>query len=226
MTPMGLAAFSALGGLLGLDTVSFPQVMVSRPIVAATLGGAACGSAASGVVAGATLELFALETLPMGASRYPEWGSASAIGGALYTLNVGQPGALLTSVAAALIWAYLGGLSMVQLRKLNAHWARARQPEVASGSRRAVVGLQWLGLAADFVRAVLLTAVGLALWMPVQRLILGTFSNNQALPRIVVVASASAVALGAVWKAFHATPWIRWLFAAGLVAGIALAVLR
>ena len=30
------------------------------------------------------LELIALETLPFGASRYPEWGSASVVGGAIF----------------------------------------------------------------------------------------------------------------------------------------------
>ena len=65
-----------LGGLFGLDVVSFPQAMISRPLVAATLGGAFIGNAALGLLLGAALELIALETLPFGASRYPEWGSA------------------------------------------------------------------------------------------------------------------------------------------------------
>ena len=38
------------------------------------------------------LELIALETLPVGASRYPEWGSAAVVGGALFA-NVGGQGA-------------------------------------------------------------------------------------------------------------------------------------
>ena len=69
---------SLLGALLGLDTVSFPQAMLSRPIVAATLGGAIVGAPLAGLIVGATLELIAVETLPFGASRYPVWAAASA----------------------------------------------------------------------------------------------------------------------------------------------------
>ena len=69
-----------LGGLLGLDVVSFPQAMVSRPIVASTLAGTLIGHSESGLLIGVVLELIALDTLPFGASRYPEWGSASVVG--------------------------------------------------------------------------------------------------------------------------------------------------
>lgn len=66
MSPADLMLLSALGGVLGLDTVSFPQAMLSRPIVGATLAGALLGDAAAGLLAGAALELFAVETLPFG----------------------------------------------------------------------------------------------------------------------------------------------------------------
>ncbi len=227
MNTVGFAAFSALGGLLGLDTVSFGQTMLSRPIVAGTLGGAALGSPAAGVLCGATLELFALETLPFGASRYPEWGSASLVGGALFAMQgSGQAGGLLTSVAFAMLWAWVGGWSMVQLRKLNAVWARQRHDAVARGSRRVVIGLQLSGLVADLIRGILLTAIGLAIGAPLQSAVLHTFAGNAALTRAVVVATASAVALGAVWKIFHATPYARWLFALGLAGGLSMALSR
>ena len=51
-----LAALVACGAALGLDAVSWPQVMISRPIVAATFGGALLGDAASGFLVGAALE--------------------------------------------------------------------------------------------------------------------------------------------------------------------------
>src|SRR6478752_52168 len=80
-----------LGGLLGLDVVSFPQAMISRPLVASTIAGALIGQPASGVLIGAALELIALETLPFGASRYPEWGSAAVVGGAIFASHPAQP---------------------------------------------------------------------------------------------------------------------------------------
>ena len=59
---------------------------------------------ASGLLVGATLELFAVETLPFGASRYPEWGSASVIGGALFAKSTYgfDAGRLTTTVLIAL----------------------------------------------------------------------------------------------------------------------------
>ena len=60
-----------LGALLGLDVVTFPQAMISRPLVAATAAGAFVGSPFAGLTIGATLELLALGMLPFGASKYP-----------------------------------------------------------------------------------------------------------------------------------------------------------
>ena len=185
------------------------------------------GSPAAGVLCGATLELFALETLPVGASRYPEWGSAALVGGGLFAMQAsGHAGGLLTSVAFALLCAYVGGWSMVQLRKLNGRWASQRHDAAARGARRVVIGLQLYGLTADLARGILLTAAGLAIGVPLQAAVLGTFAVNAALTRAVVVATASAVALGAVWKIFHATPYARWLFAVGLAGGLTVALSR
>src|SRR5262245_21958974 len=158
-----------LGGMLGLDTVSFPQAMLSRPIVGATIAGAFMGDATAGLLAGPTLELFAVDTLPFGASRYPEWGSAGVIGGAFFAkATVFESGPLTTSVLAALIVAWFGGWSMVQVRKLNAYWARSRHEAVASGARSTVIGLQVAGLVADLVRGIILTGIGLAVLHPAQ----------------------------------------------------------
>src|SRR3982751_2599046 len=116
-----LLPIALLGGLLGLDVVSFPQAMISRPLVAATLAGALIGHSPSGLLIGVVLELIALDTLPFGASRYPEWGSAGVVGGALYAAQTrGMPGALPASILAALLTASISGWSMVMLRRIIA----------------------------------------------------------------------------------------------------------
>ncbi|MDQ4080316.1 MAG: PTS sugar transporter subunit IIC, partial [Gemmatimonadota bacterium] len=103
MTPQDILTIALLGAIVGLDVVSFPQAMISRPIVAATLTGLVLGEPGGGLLVGATLELIALETMPVGASRYPEWGSASVVGGALYALRPMHPaGALTVAVLGAL----------------------------------------------------------------------------------------------------------------------------
>src|SRR5215213_8123316 len=118
--------------------------MISRPLVAATVAAAFLGHPEHGLLVGVVLELIALETLPFGASRYPEWGSASVVGGALFasTAPAAGPGSLTVAVLGALATAWLGGESMVWLRRLNARWARTRLDAVERGSGRTVMGLQ------------------------------------------------------------------------------------
>jgi PTS system mannose-specific IIC component len=223
MSALDVLVLSLLGGVLGLDTVSFPQAMLSRPIVGATLAGAVVGDASSGLLIGAALELFAVETLPFGASRYPEWGSAAVAGGALFTKAAYgfDAGRLTTSVLIALLMAWIGGWSMVQVRKLNAMWARNRHEAVARGTRGTVIGLQVAGIAADLVRGIVLTAIGLVVFAPLQTAMLQSWGSSAPLSRAVVVGAAGAVSLGAAYKLFHAVPGFAWQFAVGLAAGLA-----
>lgn len=226
MSGQDLIVLALLGGVLGLDTVSFPQAMLSRPIVACTLSGLILGYPVPGLLLGASLELFAVETLPFGASRYPEWGSSSVVGAALFVNgSVNRPGALVTSVLGTLMVAWVGGWSMVRLRTLNARWARRRQPAVAKGDRRAVVGLQLAGLSADLVRGITLTSLALLILMPMQRALLDTWTAPSEFGRSVVAATAGAVSLGAAYKLFHTVHGFSWQFAAGLVTGLLILVL-
>jgi mannose/fructose/N-acetylgalactosamine-specific phosphotransferase system component IIC len=222
-----LLPLALLGAVLGLDVVSFPQAMISRPLVAATAAALLLGDPVRGLLVGATLEMFALETLPFGASRYPEWGSAAVIGGSLFTLHDNtSAGALTVAVLAALTAAWIGGWSMVQLRKLNAVLARRRHEAVAAGSKRVVEGLQVFGLTADLLRGGLLTMVLLALLTPVQSYVLGTWNSDPRVSRAVVVGVAASVAAGAVWKVVHAAPAARWLMLVGVAIGLALVAMR
>jgi len=222
-----LLPLAMLGAVLGLDVVSFPQAMISRPLVAATAAALLLGDPVRGLLVGATLEMFALETLPFGASRYPEWGSAAVIGGSLFTLHDNtSAGALTVAVLAALSAAWIGGWSMVQLRKLNAILARQRHEAVAAGSKRVVEGLQVFGLTADLLRGGLLTMVLLALFTPVQSYVLGTWNTDPRVSRAVVVGVAASVAAGAVWKVVHAAPGARWLMLVGVAVGLALVAMR
>ena len=222
LLPLGL-----LGGVLGLDVVCFPQMMVSRPLVAATLAGAFVGDPAMGVFVGVTLELIALATLPFGASRYPEWGSAAVVGGAIASaLHAERAGALSIGVLAALATAWVGGLTLVQLRLWVAWLARRRRPALDAGSRGAVISLQLAGLTADAVRAAALTMVAYALLFPVAEATLGTWSLSEPLSRGFMVSVAAAVAGAAAWTIFHSAPGARWYFAGGLVVGLLILFVR
>jgi mannose/fructose/N-acetylgalactosamine-specific phosphotransferase system component IIC len=221
-----LLPFSLLGALLGLDVVSFPQAMISRPIVAATLAGALAGDAASGLLVGVLLEMVALETLPVGASRYPEWGTASVVGGALFaSASAERAGALVLSALAAIATAWVGGWSMYGLRRLNGVWAKRALPALDAGARGAVVGLQLRGLGADLLRGALLTFVALLLFRPALGLLVGRWALNDTVSLAVVAGLAAAVAGGAAWRLGHVASHARWFLIGGLAVGLAALVL-
>jgi mannose/fructose/N-acetylgalactosamine-specific phosphotransferase system component IIC len=221
MSVLDALPIAMLGALLGLDVVTFPQAMISRPIVAATAAGAFIGNAMEGMMIGAVLELIALGMLPFGASKYPEWGSASVVGGAVYASQAGDPpGALAASVLAALLTAVVSGWSMVKLRRLNASRAARERAALDAGSSSAVVGLQLFGLTADLIRGGAVTLAAMLVFLPLIRAISVIWNSDPVLSRALVVTVATAVAAGSIWKIFHSIPRARILFLAGLVVGI------
>jgi PTS system mannose-specific IIC component len=216
-----------LGALLGLDVVTFPQAMISRPLVAATAAGAFVGSPLAGLTIGATLELLALGMLPFGASKYPEWGSASVVGGVLYASQVGDPpGALAACVLSSLFAAVVSGWSMIRLRRINATRSSRERAALDEGSSQAIVGLQLFGLTADLIRGGLVTLVAMLVFKPLVPAIVAAWHSNALYSRAIVIALAAAVAGGAVWKIFHVVAHARILFLAGFAAGIAIIVIR
>jgi PTS system mannose-specific IIC component len=216
-----------LGALLGLDVVSFPQAMVSRPIVAATLAGSFVGNPPAGLLIGVVLEMIALDTLPFGASRYPEWGSAAVVGGALFAAQpAGMPGALPASMLAALLTASISGWSMVVLRRIIAARLERTRDRIEDGSRHALLSLHLLGMSMDLLRAGLVTLVAMMIFGSLVSAIVAVWGSDSAPSRAVVVIIAAIVAGGALWKVFHSVRWVLWFFLAGLLTWALLLMVR
>ena len=216
-----------LGALLGLDVVSFPQAMVSRPIVAATLAGSFVGNPPAGLLIGVVLEMIALDTLPFGASRYPEWGSAAVVGGALFAAQpAGMPGALPASMLAALLTASISGWSMVVLRRTIAGRLERSRDRIEDGSRDALLSLHLSGMSLDLLRGGLVTLIAMMIFGSLVRAIVAVWGSDSAPSRAVVVVIAATVAGGALWKVFHSVRWVLWFFLAGLLGWVALLVTR
>jgi mannose/fructose/N-acetylgalactosamine-specific phosphotransferase system component IIC len=212
-----------LGGLLGLDVVSFPQAMVSRPIVASTLAGTFIGHPESGLLIGMVLELIALDTLPFGASRYPEWGSAGVVGGALFAAQGhGLPGALPASILAALLTASISGWSMVVLRRVIAGRLERTRDRIEEGSRDALLSLHLSGMTFDLLRGALVTTLAMMIFSPLVRAIVAVWGSESDYSRAVVVIVAATVAGGALWKVFHSVRHVIWFFIGGLIVSVAL----
>jgi PTS system mannose-specific IIC component len=219
MSVLQAMPLALLGAVLGLDVVSFPQAMVSRPIVASTLAGAFIGQVGGGLLIGVVLELIALDTLPFGASRYPEWGSAGVVGGAIFAAQPpGLPGALSASLLASLLTASISSFSMVVLRRLIGAKLQRSRDEIEHGSRRALMSLHLSGMSLDLVRGAIVTMLGMLIFSPLVAAIVAVWGTESAFSRAVVVVVAAIVAGGALWKVFHSVPHVLWFFFAGLAA--------
>lgn len=224
-----LLPVALLAGVIGLDVVSFPQAMLSRPIVAATLGGAFLGAPEAGLVCGTALECLALESLPVGASRYPEWGSASVVAGAVASVGATDSafpdvGAFAVAVLVGVITGWIGGWSMVKHRQIIAAFARPRLDQLAAGSRSTVIGLQVFGMTLDLVRGALIGAVMFLLARPLAEQVNARWTVSDDLSRAIIVTGVAAVAAASVWKDFHAISGTRRLFVASLAVGTLLVV--
>src|SRR6476661_7888768 len=150
------------GTLVGLDLVSVPQAMISRPIVAGIVAGLLAGDVQAGIRTGALLELFALDVLPAGAARYPDYGPATV---AAVALAVGTPWELGLGVSSALglVLAVLGGWSLQVVRRWNARAIQRRAAALAAGESSAIRRLQYGGVLRDALRGFILTLLGLVL---------------------------------------------------------------
>lgn len=211
------------GTVVAVDLVSFPQAMLARPIVAGAVAGWILGDLEAGLRIGVLMELFALDVLPVGASRYPDYGPAT-VAGVLAASGAQWPAGTGVSLLLALSLAVLGGWSMQRLRMANAVAMQSRAAALAAGSPAAIRILHWAGLARDAVRGVTLTLVGIALALAVR-------SAPPMLPRweavslAVAVAGGLAAAGGGAWRSAGRGRRLAWL-AAGLVLGLAAALAR
>jgi PTS system mannose-specific IIC component len=211
---------AALGAVLGADVVSFPQAMVSRPLVAATLAAWITGDAERGMLIGAVLEMVALGTLPFGAARYPDWGSASVVGGALFArAGAAQPGQLTLAVLAVLLAAWLSGQSMVWHRELNGRRARHATATLAQGDLAALRRLQASGLVSDLVRGAVVTAVALALLAPAFEALAPLWVGRADIERAALAGITSALGGATIWMLVRGAVGARRLLAAGVAAG-------
>jgi PTS system mannose-specific IIC component len=166
------------------------------------------------------LELFALDVLPVGASRYPEYGPASvgAVAAAAFLppgLGTGI-GVLLGLMVAAVAARTLDGL-----RHANARHVHRLAAELEAGSTTAIRRLQWAGLGRDAARSVGITALGLVLALGVMNWVRLEWLPPALTPVLVGVALAAAFT-GAFRTAGHGRRLV-WL-GLGVATGVLVAV--
>ncbi|PYO82958.1 MAG: hypothetical protein DMD65_07120 [Gemmatimonadetes bacterium] len=219
----------AWGTLVGLDLVSVPQAMIARPIVAGPVAGAILGDLGTGLALGVLFELFQYDVLPVGATRYPEYGPATvAAVSAAHVAASGGGGALGIGLGAlvGLVTGMAGGTSMHLVRRLNARATHAASERLEAGDTRVLVRLHVAGILRDTARAALVTALGLALAQLARALVAGALTLR-AVTLLDVAAVGAGIAAGAAGtlRVVGRGPNLRW-FAAGVVGGAAVAWLR
>ena len=222
-SPVEIVGTLAWGTVVGLDLVSVPQGLLSRPLVAATVTGLLVGNITGGLMAGMVLELYALDVLPIGASRYPDYSVAAVAGGvagALVTptLAVGVAGLIGLPMAA------VGGWTLQTLRRRNALSVRRRLERVAAGDGRAIWELQRNGMLRDALRSFGLAVIGSGLAIVVTRVPWDEFANARVLSW-AVLAGGIAAALGGAVRSAGSGARRRWL-AVGLATGTIVVLLR
>jgi len=206
------------GTVAGVDLVSLPQGLLGRPIVAGTVAGLLLGDLDAGLRMGVVFELFALDVLPVGAARYPDFGPAT-VATVVWATGLDWRVGLGPAALLGLALAWVGGRSMEGLRRANGRRLRLLEPLVDGGDHRALVRLQWMGLAGDAARAALLTAAGIG------AALLGRVALTIPAPAgrslgLVIIAGGLVAALGG---AVRRTPsgsariWLGLGLAAGLV---------
>ena len=210
------------GTLVGLDLVSVPQAMISRPLVAGTVAGWLAGDVQTGLRIGVLFELFALDVLPVGAVRYPDYGPATI---AAVALGAGSPWqlGLGISIAFGLILALLGGWSLQLVRRANARAIQRRAAALSAGESNAIRRLQYGGLLRDAARGFTLTLLGVAVAVAIKQ---NVHLDDQTYLGLTLVAIGSALAAAAngAFRSSGRSARSKWL-AAGAGTGVLLAVL-
>jgi mannose/fructose/N-acetylgalactosamine-specific phosphotransferase system component IIC len=222
LTPGIIIPLLFWGTLVGLDLVSVPQSMISRPLVAGTVAGWLVGDVHAGLRIGVVFELFALDVLPVGAVRYPDYGPATV---AAVVLGAGLPWQLGMglSVALGLVLALLGGWTLQVVRRSNARAIQRRAAALAAGESSAIRRLQYGGLLRDAGRGLLLTLLGVVLALAVRERVRLDEQTQLALT-LVAIGSALAAAANGAFRSSGRSTRFKWL-AAGAGAGVLLAAL-
>jgi PTS system mannose-specific IIC component len=222
LSPHILIPLLVWGTLVGLDLVSVPQAMISRPLVAGTVAGWLAGDVHTGLRIGVLFELFALDVLPVGAVKYPDYGPATIAAvvlgaGSIWQLSLGL------SMALGLVLALLGGWSLQVVRRWNARAIQQRAAALAAGESSAIRRLQYGGLLRDTVRGFLLTLLGVVLAFAIKDRVRLDEQTQLALT-LVAIGSALAAAANGAFRSSGRSARLKWL-AAGAGVGVLLAVL-
>ncbi|MFI5211040.1 MAG: PTS sugar transporter subunit IIC [Gemmatimonadales bacterium] len=215
LSPAVALSLVAWGTIVGVDLVSAPQGLLSRPLVAAAVAGWLLGDVAAGLQVGLVLECFALDVLPVGAAKYPDYGPG-AVGAALYASGGKGLGVLGVATGIGLAMAAVGGWSLLWIRHANTRAVQRQAAALAAGDRPTIRRLQREGLLRDIGRSAMLTALAIGLAAAAARFTLPSGERSDLVGLAAVGAALAAVATGAIRSAGRGVR-LAWLGAGALL---------
>jgi mannose/fructose/N-acetylgalactosamine-specific phosphotransferase system component IIC len=161
---------SLLAGALSLDLMAAFQFMLSRPLVAATLCGAALGEPGAGLSFGCLMEMIWSGAVPVGSVVPPDFCVASVFGTATAVLmRHWQPG---LGWEACLVWALLWSLPVALLggfldqaqRRWQEGLARRATASLEAGDESALGRAVAISLGWSFARGFIFVALAVAVF--------------------------------------------------------------
>ena len=217
MSELPLFALAAWATIAGLDLASVLQGLLNRPLVAGGIAGVIISDPAAGLIIGGALELFALDVLPVGSARYPDYGAAAV---AAVAYGAWQPwaAALGPSVMLGLLLGQFGGWSAVVHRRANARALARVSSALDRGDPGVAPRLHLIGLSNDMVRSAGLAVAGLGAVAVLLRLPRLDPATGHVLTVVAVTGGLVATIGGALRRAgtLRRMLWV----GAGLVLGL------
>ncbi len=212
--PLTILALALVGGFVAVDGTSFGQFMISRPFVAAILGGWVAGAPAQGALIGLVLECFHLGVLPVGAAKYPEGGPSAVAAGAVYASLAPTASTLALVTLGALLTERLGGRTVHLMRLAN---VRVVSRGGVMPTAENLEGRHLLSILIDFLRGMFLVVLALVLLgatVPVLDRYWGLSESITGLLMMTFVVAMLASALRMLGSKY-------WFAAAGAAIGLA-----
>ncbi len=221
-----------LGGICYLDRTAAFQLMLHRPLIAATLMGTIFGDFTAGAQVGAVLELIYLARLPVGASLPPDDTGAAIFAGsaaAAASSSIGlDSGSFTALILLSVVFAELGKNVDRMVRKANGRIAHLTMESVERGDLRAVGHGLLAGLTLFAASGVLLALAFSGAGVAVAKFLLPNFGPESRLdfsalqPLLPLVGAASVYSCGrtertsgifllAMAATFGATVFYRWV---------------
>jgi len=226
ISPGDLITVALIGGVVAADTTAAFQIMLSRPLVGATVIGYLLGAPRTGITFGALSELIWAFEVPVGGSKLFDSAVSSVVGAAIAcfcTCHLGLKPAW--SITLALIYSVpvgvLGTYATVAVRRLNAKLVAMAERCAGDGNATGVSLSHLLGVVLSYTRGFLVSFLGASVGVALLSMI--GFSRlrwDGGYGAHIPILMASGLGCAAL---IARTPLFKWrtvYLAAGLISGL------